>query len=191
MTTPERHTFTPEQVYANYLDGLKDERGRVRDFSFVLSLKTSTMFGEFLENLTSTYTATDYAGLHATDPNWYEEGNYRRGILHPKLYEDLEGYFRAQKVLEDDQVLTPICHYSNQPNGRGNLVIEVSGGKRHDWGQFILCYLEKDFSQFDFRENTQAINSMKKMAQETGRQEISFEEARSQYLERKRLQEEI
>ncbi len=192
MTTPEKPSLTPKEIYITYFDGLKDDRGRVRTFDFVLSLKTSTMFGEFLENLTGTRTTTDYAGFHATDPNWYEEGKYRTGILHPKLYEELEGYFREQKILEDDQVLTPICHYSNQPAERANLVIEVSGGKRHDWGQFILLWLEKDVSQFDFRENTQAINSMKKMAQETGRQEISSEEARRRYLERKkRAQEEI
>lgn len=192
MTTPEKPSLTPKEIYTTYFDGLKDDRGRVRTFNFVLSLKTSTMFVEFLENFAHVGTATDYAGFHATDPNWYEEGKYRTGILHPKLYEELEGYFKKQKILEDDQTLTPICHYSNQSDGRGNLVIEVSGGRRHDWDQFILCYLEKDFSEFDFQENVQTIDSMKKLAQETGRQEISFEEARRQYLERKkRAQEKI
>ncbi len=187
MTTPEKPPFTPEEIYTTYLDGLKDDMGRVRTFDFVISLKAGTMFGDFLENLKDAIPATDYAGFHATDPNWYEEGEYKTGILHPKLYGELEGYFRKQKILEDDQVLTPICHYSNQPDeNRANLVTEVSGGKRHDWGQFILLWLEKDVSQLDFREDTQAIDSMKKMVQETGRQEISFEEAWRQYLERKK-----
>jgi len=192
MTTPEKPPFTPEEIYTTYLDGLKNGRGGVRTFNFVLSLKTSAMFGEFLENLTGTSTETDYAGFHASDPNWYEEGEYRTGIFHPKLYQELESYFREQKILEDDQVLTPICHYSNQPDGRANLVIEVSGGERDDWGQFILCWLEKDRNEFDFQEDIQTINSMKKLAREIGRQEISFEEARRRYLERKkRAQEEI
>ena len=116
MTTPERPTFTSQQIYENYLDGLKDGQGRIRNFDFILSLKTDTLVGEFLESLTNAYPITDYAGLHATDPNWYEDGNYKAGILHPKLYEQLQEYFREQKdifglkLLEDDQVLTPICH---------------------------------------------------------------------------------
>lgn len=198
MTMPERPIFTSEQTYVNYLDGLKDDRGIVMDFDFILSLKTGSLFGEFLENLEYVSRYTDYAGFHVSDPNWYEEGKYSTGILHPKFYEELEGYFREQKdtidgkILEDDQVLTPMCHYSNQPAyGKANLVIEVSGGKRHDWGQFILCHLDKGFNEFDFQENVQVIDSMKKLAREKGRQEISAEETRSQYLERKRLQEEI
>ena len=195
MTTPERPVFTSEQIYANFLDGLKDYRRRVRDFDFILSLETATLLGDFLENLTAAGIATDYAGFHVTDPNWYEEGSYRTGILHPKLYGDLEDYFRQQKLLEDDQVLTPICHYSNEPGNsegygnpeRANLVIGVSGGKRHDWGQFILCWFEEDFSWFNLQEDPQRINEMKKLARETGRQEISYEEAKTQYLERERM----
>lgn len=185
MAIPERPNFTPEELYATYLEGLKDYRGRAINLGFILSLKTNSMFGEFLEEgLRLVTTNTDYAGFHVTDPNWYEEGKYRTGAIHPKLYEDLEGYFREQKVLEDDQVLRPICYYSDDPDGRANLVIEVSGGKRHDWVQFILCHLEEDFHQFDFQEDAQTINAMKALAQETGRQEISWEE----FFERRRSQ---
>lgn len=198
MTTPEKPAFTPEQIYTTYLDGLKDYRGRAKDFHFILALKNDTTFGGLLENLTCAATDMDSV-LRAFDPAWYMDGNYKTGILHPKLYEDMENYFREQKILEDDQVLTPICHYSNEPGNsegysnpeRANLVIGVSGGKRHDWGQFILCWFEEDFSEFDFQENPQRINEMKKLARETGRQEISYEEAKAQYLERERMRDEL
>lgn len=170
MTSLEKPDFTPEQVYEIYLDGLKNDRGRVRNFDFILFLKTDA-FGDFLENLKDVLTYTDYAGFHLTDPNWYEEGNYRTGILHPKLYEELENHFREEmdivdrKILDNDQVLTPICHYSNQPGpGRANLLIEVSGGERSDWGQFILCWLEEYPSQIEFQENPQTLNEMRRLA---------------------------
>ncbi len=163
MTRPETRSFISDQAYINYLDGLKDNRGRVRDFHFIVSLKTSTTSEKFLENLTDA-AATEIS--HATHPNRYEEGNYRSGILHPKLYGELEWYFRRKELLEDHQTLTPFCYYSSQPTEkRANLVIEVIGKKGHDWRQFILCWLENNFSQFELRGDIQTINSMKKLAQ--------------------------
>lgn len=164
-----------------------------------MKLGPQTTFADFLEGVKYASTATDYAGFHASDPNWYEEGNYNTGALDPELFGQLEQHFRAQKLLEEDQRLEPIIHYATGPAGehyggifhfrnvrRANMVIEVSGGEREDWGQFITCWLEDGFHPFHLNEDPKTIDSLKALARETGKQEITPEEYWDAYDQRKK-----
>lgn len=152
-----------------------DYFGRIREFSedakqklFVLDVKSQIGFERFVESFglddfIGIYPYTDYAGFHATDPNWYEEGEYRTGLLKVNLFRHLEHLFREAGLLKDDQNLLPICHYSDSPGtqdfiflpeSRPNLVIEVTGGEKDSWGQFICCILgeRRFFEMVDDRE---------------------------------------
>ncbi len=133
----------------DYIEGAKNYKGEIPEYyEFILRLKEGVSFGEFIEALTFVFPYTDYAGFHASDPNWYEEGEYKTGLLQPDLFFKLEEYFRRGKLLKEDQMFLPVCHYSVNPGRqeliflpyqRPNLVIEVSGGERDSWGQFICC----------------------------------------------------
>jgi hypothetical protein len=131
----------------DYYGGAKNYNGEIPDYKFVLDLKEGISFERFAENFSLedflfVHYDTNYAGSHLTDPNWYEEGKYKTGILRANLYVHLEKMFRQAELLDEDQVLRPRCHYSDDSGkGRSNLVIEVSGGERDSWGQVICCFL--------------------------------------------------
>lgn len=156
----------------DYVEGIKNYKGEISDYEFVLILNREISFGEFIEALTFVFPHTDYAGFHASDPNWYEEGEYKTGILHPSLFIQLEKYFRRKNLLKEDQTLRAVCHYSISPGKqyyiflphlRPNLVINVSGGERDRWGQFICCGITdcKDF--LEVRKADNFIKSLKEM----------------------------
>ena len=136
-------------------------RRRVGDLA-VLDVKSQIGFERFAETFDfrdciAVFPWTDYAGFHATDPNWYEDGKYRTGLLRVNLFRHLEHLFRETGLLEDDQDLTPVCHYSDDPGTqdfiflprpRPNLVVEVTGGEKDSWGQFMCLALgERRFFQ--------------------------------------------
>lgn len=184
--------------YTRYLDGLKGYCNRVIDFEFIMQFNPSVTFGDFLEGIEFAGIATDYAGFHATDPNWYEEGNYETGVLEPELFGQLERHFKTRRLLEDDQKLEPIIHFAKRPHGqhyggifqfrnvrRADMVINVSGGERDGWGQFITCWLEDGFDPFHLNKNPDAIDTFRTLARETGKQEITSEEYWKAYEESK------
>ncbi len=179
-----------------YLDGLKGYCNRVIDIEYIMALEPDVTFGDFMEGVDFVSTETDYAGLHVTDPNWYEEGGYRTGAIEPKFFKKLEGYFRRQGVLQDDQALGPIVHYTISSTGndygseRPCMMINVSGGEREDWGQFITCWLESGYRPFNLDKDLRAISELKKMARDVGKQEITPEESWAAYRERERVRKE-
>ena len=166
-----------------YLDSLKDFRGRVLDLEYILELRKGFSFGEFLEGIRHIHTYTDYAGFHVTDPNWFEEGEYKCGALSPEFYRQLQRHLENRHVLEEDQTLDAVCFYSKDPNHgptrrgrRTQILIGVSGGERNDWGQFVLVHLEDDFEPFDFVLDRSAIDGLKEMSSKVGSTEISPKE---------------
>ena len=143
-----------------------DYSGRIGEFYrkradqlFVIDVKKEIGFERFAEtfdlhDFIAVFPYTDYAGFHATDPNWYEEGKYQTGLLRMDLFQCLERLFREAGLLNDDEVLTPVCHYSEEPGKawlfpffvrgevpRPNIVIEVKGGEYEGHGQFICIDL--------------------------------------------------
>lgn len=174
-----------------YLDSLKDFRGRVRDFDYIVELKKDVSFGDFLEGISRIRTNTDYAGFHVTDPNWFDEGKYTSGALSPEFYDRLQRHLRNRHVLEADQTLDATCYYSEDPNHgpirrgeRAQFVITVSGGEKDDWGQFVLIRLEEDFEPFEFVEERSSIGELREMSTKVGRPEISFEEYWAKYMQK-------
>lgn len=166
-----------------------DYFGRIREFPqvakqklSVLDVKSQIGFKRFVESFDlydfeGIYPYTDYAGFHATDPNWYEEGGYQPCLLRANLFEHLEGLLKAAELLEADQQLTPVCHYSEDPGRawlfpflinddipRPNLVIEVIGGEKDDWGQFICFALSE-------RRFFETVDDMEYVSVAFGRQE--------------------
>ncbi len=160
-----------------------DYYGRINEFYkerphlplFVLDVKSQIGFERFtetfdLDDFTVVFPYTDYAGFHATDPNWYEEGKYKTGIIRENLFQRFEQLFKEVGLLEDDQILTPVCHYSDTPGEaslfpflirgvipRPNLVIDVTGGEHDSWGQFICCNLgERRY--FEMVEDPEYVN---------------------------------
>lgn len=192
MSTPEAFSQAPD---IRYLDSLKDYRGKVSKFGYILSLDKKTQFADFMEGIRS-YKETDYAGLHVLDPNWHEEGKYTMGALHPRLYEKLEEYFRERGLLNNDQELSARCYHTQLKggsfalDGRPELMIEVNGGVRHDWGQFICVMLDEGFEPFIFDKDKKTIDALGELAKNTGKKEISSDEARKNYLARQKSLEE-
>ncbi len=174
----------------SYLDGLKNYQGQVVEFNSIMLLKDQASFSGFLEGLNFAWGQTDSDGLHFTDPNWYEEGNYQTVALDPKLHDQLEEFFRAEELLDDDQTLTSLCHYSDNPedhNGpRPQMMVGVSGGEHEDSGQFISCWLDDNTHSFDFNPNRDIVAALRRLAQQTGRRELSSEEYWQQYLEKQK-----
>lgn len=143
----------------------------------VLDVKSEIGFGRFVEtfdlhDFTALFPYLDYAGFHATDPNWYEEGRYRTGLVRTGLFQHLERLFREAGLVNDEQILTPVCHYSEEPGKawlfpffirgeipRPNIVIEVKGGEHDSWGQYICCNLgERRF--FEMVDDPEYIRSV-------------------------------
>lgn len=158
-----------ESDYSGRIDEFYKNRA---DSLSVFDVKPQIGFDRFAEtfnlhDFVAVFPYTDYAGFHATDVNWYEEGNYRTGLMRVNLFHHLERLFRDGKFLEEDQELTPICHFSENPGEallfpfliqeaipRPNLVIDVTGGEHDSWGQFICCNLgeRRFFEMVDDRE---------------------------------------
>ena len=65
--------------------------------------------------------------------------------------------------------------------------VVVTGGEYEDFGQFVSCLLEDSSHSFDFNTNREAISVLRKLSQQTGRQEISDEEGWKRYFERERV----
>lgn len=198
MPTPENPLELPEEEQIKYLDGLKGYRNRVEGFDFILRLKKPWEFAGFVECIEAVHQATDYVGLHATDPNWYEFGRYQTGILEPGLVQNFEDFLRMTRILKDDQILTPICYYTQTPIGdgsfrdgwggfdtkrRADLMICVEGGLFDHWGQYMMVYLVEGTEPFQLNTDLKLIEQLKNKAKEVGKQEMTDEEWKQEWDE--------
>jgi len=145
-----------ESDYSSRIDEFYKERA---DRLTVIDVKSQISFERFIETVSlrdfiAVFPYTNYAGFHATDPNWYEEGEYRTALIRENLFLHLERLFREAGLVKADQVLTPVCHYSEEAGKafllpivirdeipRPNMVIEVRGGEHDGWGQYICINL--------------------------------------------------
>ena len=148
--------MTPESDYSGRISEFN--RKRFERMS-VVDVRSQIGFQRFAETVDlrdfiAVFPYTDYAGFHATDPNWYEEGQYISGLLRTNIFYHLEHLFKEAGVLKEEQLLTPVCHYSENPGSawlfplfirsevpRPNIVIEVRGGENESWGQFVCIVL--------------------------------------------------
>lgn len=171
MQKPEK------ELSVAYLDSLKDYLGRVMDFEYILRLVPRADLGGFVEAIKFIWPETDYAGLHVTNPNWYEEGKYVTGAVEPELLNAFDNLFRIfpPHWLKDDQILKGICFYSKNKK-RADLMICVAGGEHDDWGQFILVFLVEGSDPFKLDYNPNLVSSLKEKAASVGKHEISFDE---------------
>jgi len=202
MSIPENPLELPEDEQIKYLDGIKGYRNMVMPFEFILRLKKPWEFAGFVECIRSVWTQTDYAGLHATDPNWYEFGRYQTGILEPYLLQNFDNFLRMGKerkrVLKDDQTLTPVCYFTETPKGDGtfrdgwggydrqlrtDLMIPVEGGLFDHWGQYIMVDLVEGSRPFDLDCNPKLIEAIKNKAKLVGKQELTDEEWKEEFAE--------
>lgn len=195
MSVPENPLELPEEEQIKYLDGIKGHKNRPIDFDYILRLKKPWEFAGFAECIRSVWTGTEYAGLHATDPNWYEFGRYQTGILEPYLLQNFENLLRKgrdrKRILKDDQTLTPLCYFTETPKGdgtfrdgwgsydtqrRADLMICVEGGLFDHWGQYIMVDLVEGTKPFDLDRDVRLIEEIKNKAKGVGKQELSDEE---------------
>lgn len=201
MSIPENPLELPEEERIKYLDGLKDYRNRVTEFDFILGLKRERDYGGFVECIQAISWITDYAGFHATDPNWYEEGGYRTGIVEPGLLDCIDTLCRAYKKLTDEQVLESGCYFTAEPRGyqrfiasvptrRADLVIPFEGGLFDNWGQFMLIYLVEGTDPFELNTDSSLIAQIKDKARKVGKQELTDEEAHQEWEEYERTKNE-
>lgn len=152
--------MTVELDYFDRVPGeIREFYERKRESLLALDVKPEIGLERFtedfsLEDFAFVYRYTDWAGFHATDPNWYEEGQYGTALIRPGLFRYLESLLRQAGLFEEGQVMTPICHYSENPGEawlfpfhinsaipRPNLIITVEGGEKDDWGQFVCINL--------------------------------------------------
>lgn len=198
MPIPESPLELPEEEQIKYFDGIKGFKNRVIDFDFILRLKKPWEFSGFVECIRFVWPTTDYAGLHATDPNWYEFGRYQTGILEPYLLQNFEDFLRMTRTLEDDQILTALCCFTAVPKGDGSfrdgwggydtekrvdLMISVEGGLFDHWGQYLNIYLVDGTEPFDLDRNVRLIEEIKNKAKAVGKQEMTDEEWKQDWIE--------
>lgn len=188
----------PEEEQIKYLDGLKGFKNHVIDFDYILRLKKPWEFTGFVECIEAAHQFTVYAGLHATDPNWYEFGRYQTGLLEPELFQNFDDFLRMTRTLKNDQILRPICYYTQTPRGdgsfrdgwggfdserRADLMILVEGGLFDHWGQYMMVYLVEGTEPFDLDCNAGLIEEIKNKAKAVGKQEMIDEEWKLEYAE--------
>lgn len=184
----------PEEEQIKYLDGLKGYRNKVIEFDFLLGIKREGDFSGFVECIETIYQQTDYAGFHATDPNWYEEGGYQTGILEPGLLDCIDTLCRAYKKLTDEQVLESKCYFTAEPRGyqrfivlvptrRADLVIPFKGGLFDDWGQFMLIYIVESADPFELNTDSNLIEQIKNRAIQVGKKELTDDEQKLEWEE--------
>ncbi len=169
--------LSPEsKLSVAYLEGLKDCCGRVMNFDYILRLKPRADLGGFVEAIKFVWPEI-YVGLHVTDPNWYDEGDYVTGAVEPELLETFDKIFRISPShwLKEDQVLEGICYYSRNKE-RADLMICVAGGEYDDCGQFMKVILVEGSDPFKLDYNPSLVTSLKEKAAIVGKQEISFHE---------------
>lgn len=184
-----------------YLDGLKTSyTDKVINFGSILRLKVRGETG-FVECIESVSRDTGYAGFHAFDPNWFEEGEYETCILEPTLLNYLNEYLKATGDLDDEQglrpTLEPVCYFAKkpvnkkslfgEPNGqrRPDLVIGVEGGVHELWGDYRSIYLVEDSEPFVMDRNSELIKKIKEKAMEVGKKPMSEDEQRKHQQELK------
>lgn len=202
---PENPLRLQEPQRTIYFDGLKGYGNSVVDFDFILRLKPPGDFLGFLESVNGVWPETDYAGLHAADPNWYELGRYQTGVLEPPLLEGFEDFFRKTRGLKADQILTPICNFTETPQGEGtlrdgwggydtqrraDLMIPVKGGLFDDWGQYLVVSLVEGTKPFELNRNARLIDEIKDQARIVGKQEMTDEEKRQNWIDSMRITKE-
>lgn len=201
MSIPENPLELPEEEQIKYLDGLKGYRNTVINFDFLLGLKRGGDYSGFVECIRSIHQETDYAGFHATDPNWYEEGGYKTGILEPGLLNCIDTLCRAYKKLTDEQILKTECYFTSEPRGyqhfivsvpmrRADLVIPFEGGLFDHWGQFMLIYLVEGIDPFELNTDSSLIEKIKDKARRVGKQELTDEETHQEWEEYLRTKDE-
>ena len=135
---------------------------------------------------------TDYAGLHVTDPNWYEEGNYVSCLLEPTLLNYLNDFLRSSGYLKGDQgsipTLKPNCWFTERPNyrtdwfhlpsdyRRPDLMLLVEGGIFEDWGEFRSVYLVEESYPFKLDGDYELIKKIREKATLIGKQPMTDDE---------------
>jgi hypothetical protein len=163
-----------KDYFNTYLGGLKDKKNRPINFQYILGLKPDISFGEFIEEVKYTETLTEYAGLRISDPNWYEEGNYKVVAIEPELFLNLEKNFRSNQLLKPDERLHPVTYYTDKPSFNGgqklwkrpDMLISVSGGSLDHWIKYVALTLEDNFLPFRINQNIESINVLQKMTEE-------------------------
>ena len=205
MPIPESPLELPEEEQVKYFDGIKGFKNQVIDFDFILRLKRFGDFSGFVECIEAAHQATDYAGLHAMDPNWYEFVRDQTGILEPGLLKDFERFFRMTKTLEEGQLLEALCYFTETPKGdgsfrdgwggfdtkrRADLMICVEGGVFDHWGQYMMVYLVEGTEPFDLDCNVGLIEEIKNKAKVVGKQEMTNEEERQDWDESRKRDKE-
>lgn len=170
-----------EEFSVEYLDGLKNYHGEVVDAEFILNLGDRVSFGEFLEQVRH-FDSYFSLSLHVTDPNWYQEGNYRTGALDVEFHSKLHQYLRGKEIIGKDQTLDSVCHYSPDPNRgptrngeRPELMVGISG-EDEDARDVVFIYLNDDSALFKFQEDKGFISGLRMIAAGVGRQEVSIDE---------------
>lgn len=195
----------PEKDQIEYFNGIKGFKNQVIDFDFILRLKKPWEFAGFVESIKFVWPETDYAGLHATDPNWYEFGRYQTGVLEPELLQNFDDFFRLAHKLKDDQLLIPVCYYTKTPKGdsrfrdgwgdvdtntRADLMFCVKGGLFDHWGQFLAVYIVEGIKPFDLDRNASLIEEIKKKAKTVGKLEQTDEEWKQEWTEERKKDKE-
>jgi hypothetical protein len=195
MLIPENPLELPEKDQIKYLDGIKGFKNQVIDFQFILGLKREGDYHGFVECIQSLSVVTDYAGLHCTDVNWYEEGNYQTGILEPGLWESIDTLGRVSKNLSEEHTLSSTCNFTDQPRGfqrfigaptpvrRPDLMVPFEGGLFDRWGQFIQVYIVEGISPFYLNTDSDLIKKIKDRAKLVGKREQTDEEWEKEYIE--------
>lgn len=190
MPIPENPLELPQEEQTKYFDGLKGYRNKVINFNFILRSANRDYEG-FVECIRNIFTDTDYAGLHATDPNWYEEGGYQTGILEPPLMHAFDRFLRAINFFKfkEENYLTPVCHFTQTPDSftgfawghtrsisRPDLMIVYEGGLFKYWGQWASVYLVDGSDPFVMDANPSLIEEIKSKARSVGKLEMTDEE---------------
>lgn len=197
----EKPLNLPEDQMIRYFDGIKGYRNEVVNFNFVLKPKIADDPDGFVECIEFVLEETNYAGLHVTDTNWYEEGNYKTGILEPRLLDTFDRFFRLINRLKEEHTLSPICYFTNEPRGfrsfmgvepirRPDLMICFEGGEHDDWGQYMQVYLVEGSHPFELDYNPKQIEEIKNKARLVGKQIMTDGEFLQEWKEvRKRMDE--
>lgn len=146
----------------SYFQGVDREDGTIPQYEFVLSLKEEIGIGKFREDKFMyedivLYIETYYAGLHLFNPSWYEEGEYKIGILRADLYTELEEWARQDRLLDDDMYLRAECYYSDQEFSP--IYVKVDGGEHDSWGQFLTIQLKDKMSIFNVSDDKEYIEN--------------------------------
>ncbi len=189
-----------------YLDGLKRyDRNEVVNFSSILRLKVPGETG-FVECIESVRRDTDYAGFHAIDPNWFEEGEYEACILEPTLLNYLSEYLKVTGDLDGEQglrpTLEPICYFTKKPIiqkdvfgeiiiiRRPNLVLSVDGGIFEYWEEYRSIYIVEGSEPFVLDRNSELIKKIKEKAKQVEKKPMSEDEKKKHDDElQKRIEE--